>query len=236
MVQGNDRQKFGELRGVSLSSFLQMLEHERKSCTIIVKSGDNVGEIHFDDGLLIDASCNNKVGVEAAYILLSWGDPSFLVGAPTDQLRRIDTPLAQILLEAAALQDEQDAERGGNEVKVEAANTDTAKDNTGVGNLVKTIVSIAGVKHYFIMNRKGVMIAQSSQKRSMGDFIRYCIVSGSRLRKELGVRGPTQIRIMMDNNEKLLVFPGNGIILALLVNENMSIDEATGQLRQILNK
>lgn len=229
----------GHIGGISLASFLQMLEQERKNCTLIVKSGEQVGELFFDDGKLIDAQYDEQVGLEAAYALLAWEDPTFVVEKPDDRLQRISAPLAQILLEAAAQQDENESADVTDENMRDSANMAVAaaiKKNPGIKQLVDTILSIAGVKHYFIMNRKGVMIAQSSRNRSMGDFIRYCIVSGSRLRKELDVRGPHQIRLFMENGEKLLVIPGNGIIVALLVNEHISIFEVTEKLQKVLIK
>lgn len=238
MRQDNYLQNQGQIGGISLASFLQMLEQERKSCTLIVRSGDKIGELYFDQGVLTDAQYEHQVGVEAVITLLSWEDSTFLMTQPDDRLRRVTSPLAQILLEAATRQDEKNAgskDLGrGSEYKSDRSLNDTSGGNPGIRKMVETIVAIAGVKHYFIMNRKGVMIAQSSRNRSIGDFIRYCIVSGSRLRKELDVRGPHQIRLFMENGEKLLVVPGNGIIVALLVGGQQSVSEVTERLSKVL--
>jgi len=235
MAQQNRDTEGGLIGGVSLSSFLQMLEQERKSCTLVVSSGDLTGSFFFEEGVLIDSQLGEEVGLSAAYKILSWGNPSFSVTNVEDRMRRIHFPLAHILLDFARQQDEGDhipeedqedkVDPGSPEGPVGADHADPA-----IRNVVQTIVSIAGIKHYFLLNRQGKMIIQSSRQRKLGDFITYCIVSGIHIRKVLDVKGPNRIHLVMENGEMLLIIPGPGMIIGLLLDEHASVNEVSEKI------
>ena len=78
------------------------------------------------------------------------------------------------------------------------------------------------------------MVTQSSKNQKIGDFITYCIVSGIQIRKSLDVRGPHRIRLEMENDEVLLILPGAGMIIGLLLDEYASIQDITARLRPAL--
>ena len=77
MAQTEETQNGSSFQGISLESFLQMLEHERKSCTIDVHSGDVKGSFFFQEGELIDAEYGQQKGIDAAYGLLALKNPVF---------------------------------------------------------------------------------------------------------------------------------------------------------------
>ncbi len=233
---GNE--KSGQLGGVSLASFLQMLEQERKSCTLIVQSDGNLGNFYFDEGELIDAECEGEAGREAVYMLLTWKNPSFSVGDPEDRLRRINQPLAHLLLNAATRQDEKEYDEKKDEPR--SANNPMeapgVKNNPALQRLVETIVSIAEVKHYYLLSRQGKMIVQSSKNNKIPDFITYCVVSGIQMRKALDAKGPHRIRLVQENGEVLLILPGAGMIIGLQLIRNASVSEITARLRPALSR
>ena len=78
------------------------------------------------------------------------------------------------------------------------------------------------------------MIAQSSKNQKIGDFITYCSVSGIQIRKSLDAKGLHRIRLVMDNNDVLLILPGAGMIIGLLLHEHASIADVTARLRPAL--
>lgn len=234
-----DNRASGRIGGVSLASFLQMLEQERKTCTLVVESGEQSGRLYFDEGDLIDAECEGEVGREAVYMLLTWNAPSFRVTEPEDRLRRITQPLAHLLLNAATLQDEQEHE--GKKTEKEIAQTNPleapgVKNNPSLQRLLKTIISIAPVRHYYLLNRQGKMIAQSSKNTKIPDFITYSVVSGIQMRKALDAKGPHRIQMILENGEVLLVFPGAGMIIGLQLSSDASASEVTATLRSVLTK
>jgi len=233
MAQQNGAPEEGLIRGVSLASFLQMLEQERKSCTLVVRLDDLVGSFFFEDGALTDAQVGDEVGESAAYTILSWDNPFFSVTNAEDRMRRIHLPLAHILLDSAKQQDEgsQDTEEDQDD-GYESSSPIAGEDNVdpAIRQVIQAITSIAGIKHYFFLNRQGKMITQSSRQRKMGDFITYCIVSGIQMRKVLEVKGPNRIHLALENGETLLVIPGAGMIIGLLLDEHASVDEVSDKL------
>ena len=85
-----------------------------------------------------------------------------------------------------------------------------------------------------ILQEDGLVIAQSSRKQKLGDFITYCIVSGIQMRKILGAKGPNRINLNLENGDILLIIPGAGMIIGLLLEENASVSEVTDTLRPAL--
>ena len=231
------KRESGQLGGVSLASFLQMLEQEKKSCTLVVESDGKSGSFYFDEGELIDAEYEGEAGQEVVYTLLTWKNPSFSVSEPEDRIRRINQPLAHLLLNAATRQDEREYEgkkdesRPGNN-PMEAPGV---KNNPALQRLVETIVSIAEVKHYYLLSRQGKMIVQSSKNNKIPDFITYCVVSGIQMRKALDAKGPHRIRLVLANGEVLLILPGAGMIIGLQLIRNASVSEITARLRPALS-
>lgn len=234
MAQTDNTQVDGHVGGVSLASFLQMLEQERKNCTLQVSSDDMSGCFFFEAGDLIDAECGDLVGQEAVYILLSFENPVFKVTEAEDRLHRITQPLAHLLLNAATRIDEKQHEDGTMKMQNGPAGAANVQANPALKKLIETIIDTAGVKHYYLLNRQGKMITQSSKNQKMGDFITYCIVSGIQIRKSLDAKGPHRIRLVMENNEVLLVLPGAGMIIGLLLDEHASISDVTARLRPAL--
>ncbi len=237
----------GQIGGVSLASFLQMLEQERKSCTLVVNCEDRSGCFYFDGGVLVDACCDDQVGEEAAFTLLTWSGPSFSVTDPEDRLQRIRQPLAHLLLTAATRHDERtfeeqqqkpqgSGEGGPSGLEGRPRIMADLQGNPALRRLVESIIAIPSVKHYYILNRQGKVITQSSRNQKVGDFITYCVVSGIQMRKVLNVKGPHRIHMVLDNGDSMLIVPGGGMIIGLLLDENGSAAEVTSSLRQAIGR
>ena len=245
MGQNNDNTG-GRIGGVSLASFLQMLEQERKTCTLVVESDDRSGRLYFNEGDLIDAECGEDVGQEAVYSLLTWQGPSFRVTEGEDRLQRITLPLAHILLQAATRQDELQAEGGDKQAEEGGKDQEptvsgpldppAVRNNPALRRLVETIISIPEVRHYYLLNRQGKMIAQSSKNTKIPDFITYSVVSGIQIRKALQVKGPHRIQLNLENGDMLLVFPGAGMIIGLQLDGKASVSSVTAKLRPVLGR
>ncbi len=238
----NEQNTSGQIGGVSLASFLQILEQERKSCILSVHFDGQTGNFYFDDGELIDAEYGEEVGLEAVYALLHWKNPSFRVNEPEDRIRRFTQPLAHILLNAATRQDEENDAGEENTTSRTEAPVDHAilqapgvKNNPALQRLIATIVSIAEVKHYYLLSRQGKVIVQSSKNTKIPDFITYCVVSGIQMRKALEVKGPHRIQILLENGEMLLIQPGAGMIIGLQLATSASVPEVTAKLRPALS-
>jgi CheY-like chemotaxis protein len=97
----------GFLRGINLSSFLQLLGIERKTCTLNIRQGQTVGVLVLQEGELVNARTGTKEGEEAAYEIISWPNPEIEMGTIVKkQARSINTSLDQLLLDAHQILDE----------------------------------------------------------------------------------------------------------------------------------
>jgi hypothetical protein len=97
----------GLIRGIGLSSFLQMAEMEQASFTLCISSGARTGHLHVKEGQLIDAETNDMAGRDAAFRIISWEDATIEI-APADPARqnRIKLPMMHILMESLKIKDE----------------------------------------------------------------------------------------------------------------------------------
>ncbi len=97
----------GSFRGISLFGFLQLIELEKKSCTVIVKSQDKIGALYFSSGRFVGAETEDLEDEAAAYEILSWKDTKIELGKPPKRsVQRVSVRITDLLLEAARLQDE----------------------------------------------------------------------------------------------------------------------------------
>jgi hypothetical protein len=69
----------------------------------------------------------------------------------------------------------------------------------------------------------------------LGDFITYCIVSGIQMRKALDAKGPSRIQLVMESGETLLIVPGAGMIIGLLLDEHAEVNDVADLLRPVLS-
>ena len=97
----------GQVRGISLSSFLQMLELEEKSCTLTVSEDDRVGFLHMQQGQLVAAETGDLRGVDAAYRIMGWDQAAIEIDyIPRKHDREIQESLMNILMESQRRKDE----------------------------------------------------------------------------------------------------------------------------------
>lgn len=97
----------GHIKGITLFSFLQLLEMEKKTCTLKIKSRGRAGVLYLDGGELVNAICDGIEGEEAAQEIVCWEETEIeIVNIIKKLVRRINKPLPNILMEAAQMKDE----------------------------------------------------------------------------------------------------------------------------------
>jgi CheY-like chemotaxis protein len=99
----------GTLSGISLPSFLQLIEMEQNTCLMEVKAPDGQqGLLYFQKGVLYDAVFGQKKGQEAASQMLLLDNVCInFRSLPAKKLkRRIETSLMNLLMESARRKDE----------------------------------------------------------------------------------------------------------------------------------
>ena len=97
------------LVGFSLLDILQLVSMSQQSVTMTIRSGESIGSMYIEDGVLIHAETDGgKTGSKAAYQIVTWndGDIASNRGVASDCKRSINIPLMSFLMEAAKHQDE----------------------------------------------------------------------------------------------------------------------------------
>ena len=115
------------MKGISLPSFLQVVELERQTCSVEVKSQGKRGYLQFHGGVLVHALAGSEKGENAAYDILAWDDPEVDVDTqPSAVEPSIDASVTALLLETSRRKDElgRDGNGNGNGHHKPAATTD----------------------------------------------------------------------------------------------------------------
>ena len=97
----------GHVQNVSLASFLQLMEMERKTCNLSVRCDDKSGVLVVRKGELVDAHSGGRRGEDAAVAIIAWSNPSITITRGCETVSRsIEKPLGFVVMEAMRLQDE----------------------------------------------------------------------------------------------------------------------------------
>jgi CheY-like chemotaxis protein len=101
----------GALKGISVASFLQMIQLEQKTCLFEVHSpGQNKGIFYFKEGVPYDAVYGDLRGKEAAYKIIAMNNAEIrFKNLPGKKItKRIKTELMGLIIEAMRLIDDSD--------------------------------------------------------------------------------------------------------------------------------
>ncbi len=97
----------GQVRGINLSSFLQMMSLENRTCTLKVTSKDQTGFLWLEDGDLVAAKSATARGKSAALNIISWRNVFIDIDyTPRHIQREISMPLMMLILESGQMDDE----------------------------------------------------------------------------------------------------------------------------------
>jgi DNA-binding response OmpR family regulator len=102
----------GMVRGIGLNSILQLLNWEKKSCTLTVKSEAGMGLLYLKNGEVVHAAYHADEGLPAAYEILVWDKPDIEFVETCRVEQSIDLPLTELLMNAAMITDHRNPEFG----------------------------------------------------------------------------------------------------------------------------
>ncbi|HMB16508.1 MAG TPA: response regulator [Pelovirga sp.] len=95
------------IRGITLATFLQLMNVEKKNCTLKIAAPQGPAYLFVASGELIDAEYANTKGLEAALEIVSWDDAEIeMDGICRRQDDVIKLPLGHLLIEAFRIKDE----------------------------------------------------------------------------------------------------------------------------------
>lgn len=110
ILKGLKGRSQGFISGVSLSSFLQLLALDKKTCTLTIRSGKQKGTMFFVNGDLLDADTDQLSGTEAAIEIIRWKNVEIeLKNTCTKNKQKIQKSLGFILLEVSRMEDEKNS-------------------------------------------------------------------------------------------------------------------------------
>jgi DNA-binding NarL/FixJ family response regulator len=102
----------GRIRGISLSSFTQMLELEGVTCCLQIRNKKEFGKLYFNEGDLIAAEVGNLTSQNAAIQILGWSNVQIDIDySPFEKQKEINVPLMNLLLSTHKAQDEKKSEK-----------------------------------------------------------------------------------------------------------------------------
>lgn len=99
------REPEGLVKGLSLASLLQLLEWERKTCTLTVRSSHRTGLLYLKEGQVIHAGYHDQEGLPAAYEILCWDGPEVEFVGTCRVESTIDLPTTELLMNTAMIRD-----------------------------------------------------------------------------------------------------------------------------------
>ena len=96
----------GEVWGIHLTSFLQMLHADGKTCALTVDSPGHTGRIFLKDGELVAAEDGETEGDAAFYSILSWDEPIIEIDyLPFNKTTSVSSGLISALMESQRRKD-----------------------------------------------------------------------------------------------------------------------------------
>jgi CheY-like chemotaxis protein len=121
----------GTLTGISLPSFLQLIEMEQNTCLMEIMTPDGQGLLYFNKGALCDAVFGEAKAEEAAVAMLAMDDVKISFrNLPSKKLKkRIKKNLMSLIMEGARLKDEKEEAGSAEELppqEVDGAEADEA--------------------------------------------------------------------------------------------------------------
>jgi YesN/AraC family two-component response regulator len=103
----------GKISGISLASFMQLVEMEKKTCTLTITFRNKQGHMYFKKGELISAVTGDLKNEKAAYEMISWDKAAIdIIEVCKKNIKEIKLPLINILMEGLKTKDEKDAKNG----------------------------------------------------------------------------------------------------------------------------
>jgi len=113
-------------QGVSLTSFLHLIEMEKMTCTIKVKSDRETGYLYFDNGEIMDSAVGKLKGKGAILDIINWNNAEIDINFTCEvKENNIDSSIRELLAEASEF--EEAKQKAKEETKA------TAKEEKGKG-------------------------------------------------------------------------------------------------------
>ncbi len=162
------------IRGITLSTFLQLMKVEKKNCTLKISNAHEVAYLYVTRGELIDAEYGELTGLEAALDIVGWSHSEIeMDGICRRQDDVIKLSMEHLLIEAFKRKDEaaelEKSDLGGVNKRVtgflDGLSGKEKKEEPAQSNdyqfLVKLLVRLAAVQEFTIYNLDNELVAKN---------------------------------------------------------------------------
>jgi CheY-like chemotaxis protein len=165
----------GRLTGVTIFGFLQLLEVERKTVLIAVRSAGEEGRLYFDGGTLVHAETRWSRGLDAVYEIIGWPDPHLEVFYQrTSRERTIQDPLQHVLMEGARLLDESNRASVVEAPRPGAAVRPPVVTSPAIKAVLEDVMEIDGVLRVALVDSATGKIIDAAGTESVPNFELFC--------------------------------------------------------------
>ncbi len=107
----------GHVQNVSLTTFLQLIGLEKKTCTLTVRAHEKVGSLFLRKGELVHAATRDLSGEAAATTIIGWPHVSITIeGVCADVERTVHLSLTNLMMEAVRVHDENARDSGADSI------------------------------------------------------------------------------------------------------------------------
>jgi predicted regulator of Ras-like GTPase activity (Roadblock/LC7/MglB family)/ActR/RegA family two-component response regulator len=160
----------GYIRGIALPAFLQLVEMEKKTCTLKIVSKGRTGYLYFSAGELMEADNGTELKEKAALDIVCWDEAEIEIDSICkEKTRNIFTTLSHILMDGFRLKDENS--RGGNGDGLHKKGVAASQDEAGDFSSVLEEISLeehieTSLKHGSISKEE----AMANAKEILNDF------------------------------------------------------------------
>lgn len=175
----------GNVRGITLPTFVQMIEIEKKTCTVTVTAEGRMGRLYFDRGVLLDAMTESARGEEAALAILSWNTAAIQIQGDCRATERlINADLERLLLESFRREDERKKTKGD-----EVAN-EKERDNMSSQEKLKEFTAISGFAGIGVYTPQGetldLLTADGGFSKDVGILANNVLMNAQKASLEMG--------------------------------------------------
>lgn len=103
----SEKNPAGYINGIPVCSFVQVLELEKKTCTLLVSADGTNGCLYLDKGVVLNAETGKLSGEEAAILILGWENAQIkMIDDCAKKKKDIQSSLTRLILDAFRRKDE----------------------------------------------------------------------------------------------------------------------------------
>jgi len=211
----------GKINGISIPSYLQIVEKERKTCTLLLTSGEKKGKLFFLNGELVSAETGILKNEDAAYEIVGWnGTDVSIKNGCQNKKGTIKQSLKNILMEGLKNREK------NTDKKKKPKQKPLGKSVSASTRLKNILKSTGGIIEYVIFNDKGSLIARHSRS---GDILKCRASAYLKFAEHLNdlVNGGIlrYIVLTMENNLRYIMFKYKNSRIAIAVEPGFKADD-----------